>query len=107
MKGSCDHTLNPGGVNVMSLTVGDNVSVAITWLWDGVSVWPACDGPIMSLHAVNGGAVPYVVRTPRAGKPGGRTYTLQPGGDVTLSGSTLANRGIESLSQVLDLTITA
>lgn len=106
VKGSCDHMLNDDHLNHQVLTMGDGtVTATITWTWDGVSVFPACDGPIVSVRVVNAGTIAWQVRTPRASKPGGRTYTIQPGQDITLQGSTLNQRGITLLSRVEDLTL--
>ena len=104
-KGVCDPA--PAAYNETGMWLNNGtVGVTIRWTWDGVSVFPECDGPVVSVRAVNTSDAAWSVRLPRARRTVGRRVTLQPGDDVTVSGSTLANRGYETYSDCLDLLMT-
>jgi hypothetical protein len=106
-KGSCDGSTNPDGLNHQILRYANNtILVDIAWTWDGVSQYPACEGPVNWVRVANTGTETWTVRIPRAGKVGGRTYSLLAGVDVTLSDAVLKTRGYELLSQVEDLSLT-
>ena len=96
----------------MLLTLG--VSIEVRWDWDGVSVFPDCDGPLVNGGGANGNwavrvenptGVPYYAHTTRRnGQPA--TYTLQPGQTVTLTANQMASAGYSLYSDFSDLTLT-
>lgn len=100
MKGSCDPSPEPFNI----IEYADNnglVVITVRWSWDGVSVYPDCDGPIQDITAVNNGTVPWTIQAPslRNGKTG-RTFSLNPGQTVTVSGNKLSQAGLSLASDV-------
>lgn len=104
-KGVCDPA--PEEYNTLYLGVlDDRVAVTVLWSWDGVSVYPDCDGPIVSVRVQNLTDAAVSALLPNARKQAGRVYTLQPGADITItSPGTLKNLGYETIRDMDDLTV--
>jgi hypothetical protein len=105
-KGTCDHTLDPRGFNSITMTKGGgDVTIDVRWTWDGVTVWPECDGPITRIRVINTGEVTWYAHVRRR-RGGTRAVALDPGESRNYTGNQLANAGIESLSDLDDLVLT-
>jgi hypothetical protein len=110
---SCDPAAHGRNFNTTRLaTVG--VGIEVRWDWDGVSVWPNCDGPL-----VNGGGAAgnwavrvknptaqtwYVHTTRKNGQPA--TYSIAPGQTQTLTVNQMASAGYTVFSDFSNLTLT-
>lgn len=104
-KGVCDPS--PAPTNTLNLAVLDGlVSVTVESEWDGISVYPNCDGPVVSVRIRNltDGSVSAML--PNARRASGRVYTAQPGLDMTITApGTLKSFGYETIQDMGDLTI--
>lgn len=103
-KGSCDPA--PAQFNTQSMTKANGaVTIDVRYGWDGVSVWPDCQGPIISIRVTNTGTETwYAHLTGRRGQP--RTIAIDPGTDRIISGAQLATVGITTLDDLAELTLT-
>lgn len=115
---TCDQTVRGLPYNTTTqyqdLGNGETVQVVIRWVWDKVSVWPACDGPLQdgsgsagkwAVQATNNGTVPAYLHTVKAnGTP--VTYTLQPGATANITAAQAANNGYSVYSDFGNLTLT-
>jgi hypothetical protein len=105
VRGSCDHTLEPLGYNVITLTKGNGtVTVDVRWTWDGVSVWPECDGPVVQVHYTNTGTETWYAHLPRKTR-GVTDVAITPGEDQVVSGNALRQAGLDTLGTILGLTL--
>jgi hypothetical protein len=114
--GTCDPASRGDAFNVLQLAVGNgDVMVTIRYGWDGVSVRPDCDGPLVNGTgpASNKWAVSYANLGPttyymhiegRNGTP--RTLTLNPGQSGTLTATQCANNGYGTAADFDGLTLT-
>lgn len=112
------HSCNPADYgrtyNAMSLTVTGGATITVRWNWDGVSVYPNCDGPLVdggsgqdrwAVRVVNPTANTYYAHTEN--KEGEwKTWTLNPGQTVTVTATQAANNGYALYSDFYDLTLT-
>ena len=91
-----------------ALAVADGqVRITVRWEWDGVSVYPACDGPIKSIRLQNLTGNEFVATLPNARRAGGRAQTIAPFADVTISAKgTLKSLGLESYSDTDNANLT-
>jgi hypothetical protein len=99
-KGSCDPS--PQQYNVLDEAWENGAVVAtVTWSWDGVSVFPDCDGPVVSVRIVNLTGETFYVHFPR--KARGVTYVaLDPHSDQTVpAGNTLRQMGLDTYKACL------
>lgn len=104
-KGTCDHTLDPNGFNTLRLTKANgDVMLEVRWEWDGVSVWPECDGPVIRARASNTGTQTWYAHVPRA-RGGTRTIEIAPGDVKTWTGAQLATVGLDTLTALTDFTL--
>lgn len=105
-KGVCDPSPEP--YNEMGLSVlNGQVSIVVRWTWDGVSVYPDCDGPITEVVVTNTTAQDVTFNVPFARKANGRTYTLPASQTVTISSpGQLRQLGYETITDTENLTIT-
>lgn len=79
--------------------------VIIAWDWDGVSVPPTCNGPLVSVRATNGDTVSHWVHFQgRSGNP--KSIEMPPGTDVTLLPQQLHPRGFDTLADTVGVQIT-
>lgn len=99
-KGQCDP--GPGQFNLQ--TLGDSeIVVTVRYGWDGVSLFPDCDGPIQDVRLQNVGT-----RTRTLSIPAGRklkSRDILPGTDVTFTGAQLAQIGLETAADLADMTL--
>lgn len=104
-KGICDPSPEP--YNTLSLAVADGRVVAeIRWEWDGVSVYPDCDGPVIYVRIRNLSADTFEVLLPNARRPSGRIVTIGPGYDQTMTApGALKNAGLETIRDVDSLNL--
>ena len=111
VKGSCVLTLpyranNPDTYHSQTLSKGDGtVTVDIRYGWDGISVWPVCVGPIHRVRVTNTGTLTWYLRVPRARGTGTQLLTLDPGTTDTYTGAQLTSRGIDTLADIGDMTL--
>lgn len=100
-KGSCDPT--PATVNHLQFDVADGqVAIDVTWAWDGISIWPDCDGPVQSIQVKNLGTTPYTLQIPNGRKA--KTVTLTPGFNQTYtSAGQFKQFGVETYRDLLDV----
>lgn len=111
-KGSCVVQLpynqnNPATYNVQNLSLANGeISVVIRYGWDGVSVFPYCVGPVHRVRVMNTGSQTWYVRIPRARVAGTRLMAIPPGFDETWNAGVLSARGIDTLADIEELTLT-
>lgn len=104
MIGSCDPATRGQATNAKTLQSGLAL-VDIIWSWDGVSVQPNCDGPLITVHGVNGDTVSHWLHFKgRRGQP--KSIELPPGTNVTRNQAWLAQRGFDSVMDTVDVQLT-
>lgn len=80
--------------------VGAVVGIYATYTWDGVSQYPACDGPVSSVRVVNTSATASgYVKVPNR-RRGNKWIDIPPGTDQTISGGQLNSYGIETAADL-------
>lgn len=91
------------------------VGIEVRWDWDGVSVYPDCDGPLVNgtgggntwaVRATNPTDSTWYVHTIRARDGQAMTYSIVPGQTVTLTANQAAANGYDSIKDWLNLTLT-
>lgn len=80
-----------------------NVRVTINWEHDGVSAWPNCDGPLISVRLVNDSDFTYYCNLP-AKKKGLRNFPINPHTDTTYNANQLKQAGLDVLSDTNGVT---
>lgn len=103
-KGQCDPAPDPYNVQQMSKGNGQ-VFIEIGYGWDGVSVWPACAGPLVGARVSNTSATTtwYAHLQGRKGQP--VTVAIAPNSARTYSASQLSSVGLTTLEDLSDLTL--
>jgi hypothetical protein len=102
-KGVCDP--GPGAFNEMTLTQ-DGLTCVVRYGWDGVSVFPDCNGPVEDVHLTNPTARTVWVLLPRKGS-GNKWEAVLPGADITLTkGGQLNSRGLSTYDKFGDIVTT-
>jgi hypothetical protein len=115
---TCDQAARGLPYNTMGLyeDLGGGVTLQITvrWTWDGVSVWPDCDGPLANgsgsvgkwaVQAVNTGTGPAYLHTAKKdGTP--VTFTLNAGQTQNITAAQAANFGYSVLTDFGNMTLT-
>lgn len=109
---SCDPAAYGRTFNVLMLDV-QGVSIEVRWNWDGVSVYPECDGPLVNsgsgpnryaIRVVNPtGNTFYAHTTRKNGQPA--TYTLNPGQTVNITAAQASSNGYTKISDFADLSL--
>lgn len=113
--GTCDPATRGDPYNVVQLAVGNgDVFVTIRYGWDGTSVRPDCDGPLVNgagagnvwaVSYINAGQTTYYMHT--VGTNGqARTLTLNPGASGTLTRNQANAQGYINRSDVDSLSLT-
>jgi hypothetical protein len=103
--GSCDHNARGEAFNEIALQINlpdgsGSVLVDCRYTWDGTSVWPACDGPVIYLQTRNTGTSPAWAMLPDK-KRSPLWVQLDPGTDVTVTQKgTLSNLGLSAATDV-------
>lgn len=106
MLGECDPSTRGQATN--STTLQDGLAlVDIIWSWDGVSTRETgCDGPLITVHAVNGDSVSHWLHFQgRRGQP--KSIELPPGVNVTRNAAWLAQRGYDSFADTVGVRLTS
>lgn len=99
--GTCDPASRGEQWNTDEMAVDNgNVVVTIRWDWDGVSVRPDCDGPLIDVHVVNHSLVTYYANLPGK-KKGARNIAIPPGTDTTYSRNQLRQVGLDNYVDVV------
>ena len=81
-----------------------SVLTEVHFTWDGVSIWPQCDGPVIFLRTRNTGTSPAWAMLPDKKKPP-LWVKLDPGTDVTVTQKgTLNNLGLSNALDVVAVT---
>lgn len=94
--GTCDPASRGDALNVTEYAVDNgNVDVMIRWGWDGVSVMPNCNGPLVDVRLRNSSEVTYYVNLP-AKKKGLRNIEIPPGSDTTYTAQQLKQVGLDT-----------
>lgn len=103
-KGQCDPAPAAFNSQTMALANGE-ITVDIRYGWDGVSVFPDCQGPIIRIRVQNLSQVTtwYAHVEGKRGQP--QTIAIPPGDTSIYSGQALANHGITTLDDIANLTI--
>lgn len=110
--GSCDHNARGAAYNEFSIQqrlADDSGSVLIDcrYTWDGVSVWPYCDGPVVYLQTRNTGTSPAWALLPDK-KRGNPWVQIDPGTDVVITAKgTLGNLGLSNAQDVQTVTLSS
>lgn len=88
--------------NQVTLSKGNGlVTIDILWDWDGVTVFPNCNGPIFTVHVTNQSPDNWYVTLPFGRR--GMSFRAVPGTDKTYSGASLALVGLQTYTDVSDL----
>lgn len=99
-KGSCDP--GPGLLNETVLSKANGrCTITVRWSWDGVSVWPGCDGPIVDVTFRNTSPHAWLATFP-AGRAT-RTRAVPAGMDRVFSGAILTTIGLVNISDASGL----
>lgn len=100
---TCDLATHGGNEFALELPLPDRtgyVLIDCAFTWDGLSIWPDCNGPVTSLRTRNTGTSTAWALLPDK-KKGNLWVQLDPGTDVTITQKgTLSNLG---LSNALDV----
>lgn len=91
----------------MELPIGNgHVLAEYRYTWDGISVWPACDGPLTLLHVRNTSSQVAYALCP--GKKKGDLWVEIPAGTDTNIGAGQRNQlGLENASDIAGVGISA
>lgn len=81
------------------------VLVDIRWQWDGVSVRPNCDGPVLQMRVRNNTGGDRWAQLPRA-RGGTRAVLIQPGTDRTLTQAQCVAVGLETYVDIQGVAVT-
>lgn len=103
IKGQCDP--GPIGYNFQA-QYEDNGQVGIEtrYGWDGTSVYPECIGPIQQVRVFNTGQQTWRVNVPLSRRS--KTLDIVPGTDRTFTGAQLVQVGLETNTDISELTLT-
>lgn len=103
--GTCDPATRGETWNAWTYSIDNNACWAhVRWTWDGTSVMPNCNGPVLDIRVVNTSGLTYYCNLPN--KTRGRTnMEIPPGTDETLSGNWLRQNGLETYQETLGPTI--
>jgi hypothetical protein len=97
MADTCDP--GPGLFHVLIISKGNgDVTLAVRWSWDGISVWPNCAGPMENVRITNRGTGTWTVRLPSGRLAKRRTIT--PGFAQYFDGARLAQVGLETIADL-------
>jgi hypothetical protein len=112
---SCDPAAHGRTFNTTGLAIANGaVALEVRWTWDGTSIFPACDGPLVNgsgagnawaIRAINTSNVPYYAHTIRKNNQPA-TYTLNPGQTVDITAAQAAANGYTVISDFYDITLT-
>lgn len=103
MSGTCDP--GPGNYNETVLSKDNGrATITIRSTWDGVSVWPDCDGPIVDVTFRNTSPHAWLLSFP-AGRAA-KTRTLASGANRVWTGAQLTTIGLLTASDVVGLMMT-
>jgi hypothetical protein len=104
-KGTCDPA--PAAFNTTHIVKGNGeIDVQIRVGWDGVSVYPDCQGPIIRVLVANTSATrTWYAIAPRA-NGGRRVLTMPPGFSNSWSGAALASIGLTTIADIDDILVT-
>lgn len=113
--GTCDPASRGDPYNSQTLSMGNGaVTAEIRYGWDGVSVLPDCDGPLVNgsgtgnvwaIRVTNNDSVSWWVHTiGKRGQPHNTEFT--PGSVTTFTKNQAANNGYDSISDFDELTLT-
>jgi hypothetical protein len=114
-SGTCDPATRGDPYNVQTLSMGNGqVTIDIRYGWDGVSVRPDCDGPLVNgtgtgnvwaIRVTNNDSISWWVHTiGKRGQPHNIQFT--PGSVTTFTKTQASNNGYDSISDFSDLTLT-
>ena len=102
--GTCDPASRGAAYNEFDLEI-NHVRVWGRFGWDGVSVRPDCDGPLIRIWARNdAGVTKYAWFQGRKGQP--KSLEMVPGFNDSWGAAVLANRGFASYQDIEGLIIT-
>jgi hypothetical protein len=103
-KGVCDPAPDPWHEEALALFNGA-IDVSFRWTWDGESVFPDCDGPLVGARVRNTGEQSYYVHlTGRRGQA--RVVEIPPGTNMVRNAQWLSQRGLDTRSDLYELMIT-
>lgn len=100
---TCDP--GPGGFNQTVLSKDDGrATITIRSTWDGASVWPDCDGPIVDVTFRNTSPHAWLVSLPfgRAAK----TRVMASSVNRAFTGAQLTSIGLTNAQDLAELTMT-
>jgi hypothetical protein len=83
-------------------STGGTIHIRVQWSWDGVSVYPDCNGPIQDVFVENTGTNTWRCLLP-AKKRGNPWVDIPPGSANTLTGNQLNQAGLTTRTDVLGL----
>lgn len=105
--GVCDPSPDPYNIQQQTKANGE-VLIWIAYGWDGVSVYPDCQGPLVGARVQNtnqvGGTVWYAHLEGKKNHP--ITVAIQPGPAATYSAAQLAAVGLSTVDDIAGLTLT-
>lgn len=112
---SCDPAAHGRTYNTLFLLIED-VSIEVRWTWDGVSVYPDCDGPLVDggtgadrwavrVTNTSAGMTHFANTIDKNGTP--RTWSIAPGQTATVTAPQAAINGYTLISDFHDLTFTS
>lgn len=107
-KGNCNPA--PDAYNQQVLALGNGaIQVDAHYGWDGVSVFPDCNGPLLSAHVTNATVDQTwyaVFPRPRRPKAPPIVITMGPGFDQTYTQQQLSSVGLDTIQDLQDFTLT-
>lgn len=114
-SGTCDPASHGLTFNTTIMSRGNGmVEIVIRWGWDGVSVRPDCDGPLVNgtgpadnrwaVQVTNNDTTSWWVHTVgKRGQP--RNYEFTPGSVTQFTKTQASNNGYDSYSDFAELTL--
>lgn len=113
--GTCDPASRGDSYNSQTLSMGNGqVTIDIRYGWDGVSVLPDCEGPLVNgsgsgnvwaIRVTNNDSVSWWVHTiGKRGQP--RNIQFTPGSVTTYTKNQAASNGYDTISDFAELTLT-
>lgn len=81
-----------------------SVTVEVHYGWDGVSVYPDCVGPVLSIRYINTSQITWYAHLPQKAR-GLTVVEIPPGTDQTVTGNALRQAGLDTLDAIANLVV--
>lgn len=101
--GTCDPASRGEQYNIVEYDIDGVVFTTIRWDWDGVSVRPNCDGPLVDARLRNDSDFTYYCNLPGK-KKGLRNIEIPPHSDTTYTAQQMKQAGLDTYQDTVGIT---